>query len=231
MSFREEYLSLSVTQRPTFKKDLVEMIFALFITSFGVVLSVKACQGASPIASLPNVISAASGISLGTALLLTYTLFVIIQWILIRDKHRILLTLSQIPFTIVFSVFVDFIEILLEGWVVSDLTLQWILTVLSVLIIGFGVVLEIDANISMLADDGLVLAIHQVTRVPVSRVLLIFDIAFVASAFILSYAVFHDFVGVGLGTIFAALTLGFSVKLFTKVVRGYIRKDGNVEME
>ena len=113
------YRKIAVTQRPTFKKDMVEMIVSLFIMSFGVVLSVKADLGASPIASLPNVISLASGMSLGTTVLITYTVCVILQWVLIRDRKKILLTLTQIPFTIVFSVFVDMIEVAVEPWPVS----------------------------------------------------------------------------------------------------------------
>lgn len=230
MSIRE-YLSVPVTKRPTFKKDMAEMIISLFIMSFGVVLSVKACQGASPIASFPNVISSVTGLSLGTTLFATYAVFVVIQWILIPDRTRIIMTLTQLPFTMIFSGLVDLIEMVWGPWVATDLAMQWFLVIASVFVIGFGVVLQIDANISLLADDGLVLAIHEVTRIPVSKVMIMFDITFVAAAFILSWVVFHDFVGVGLGTIFAGITLGLSVKLFTKVVKGYIRKDGNVERE
>ena len=146
--------------------------------------------------------------SLGTTVFIVYFILILIEWALIRDRSRILLTLSQLPFTMLFSVFVDLIV--------------WML--------GFGCVLEIDANISMLADDGLVLAISQVTKVRLDKVMIIFDICFVASAFIVSYAAFHDFVGVGWGTIFAGITLGLFVRLFTKVVKGYIRKDGSIVM-
>ena len=82
----------------------------------------------------------------------------------------------------------------------------------------------------MLADDGLVLAISQVTKVRLDKVMIIFDIVFVASAFIVSYAVFQDFVGVGWGTIFAGITLGLFVRFFTKIVKGYIRRDGNISV-
>ena len=222
------YRKIAVTQRPTFKKDMVEMIVSLFIMSFGVVLSVKADLGASPIASLPNVISLASGMSLGTTVLITSTVCVILQWVLIRDRKKILLTLTQIPFTIVFSVFVDMIEVAVEPWHVAGLLEQWVLVIVSCAVIGFGIVLEIDANISMLADDGLVLAIHRVTKVRLDKVMMIFDVCFVALAFILSYAVFQDFLGVGLGTIFSGVALGVFVKIFTKVVKGYIRKDGSI---
>lgn len=206
------------------------MIFSIFVVSFGVVLSVKACQGASPIVSLPNVLSHVAGVSLGTMLFIVYTLFIIIQWILLKDRSKILMTLSQLPFTILFSVFVDFIELLVDPWIVTDLFQQWILVVLSTAIIGFGIVLEVDANISMLADDGLVLTVSRVTKIRLDKVMIIFDVCFVASAFIVSYLAFHEFVGVGLGTIFAGITLGMFVRLFTKVVKRYIRKDGSIEV-
>lgn len=214
--------------RPTFKKDMLEMIVSLLVISFGVVLSVKACQGASPIASLPNVISQATGFSLGLTLFAVYFICIVLEWAIIRDRKRILLTLSQLPFTVIFSVFVDLVEMAVDPWVVTSLVEQWVLVVISTAIIGFGIVLEVDANISMLADDGLVLAIHQTTKIRLDKVMMVFDIVFVASAFVLSYTVFHDFVGVGLGTIFAGVTLGMFIRIFTKVVKGYIRKDGNI---
>lgn len=222
-------LRLSVTSRPTFKKDLLEMIVSLFVMSFGVVLSVKACQGASPIASLPNVISQWSGFSLGVTLFAVYSICIIIEWAIIRDRKKILMTASQLPFTIIFSLFVDLVEMCVDSWVVTDLFQQWVLVVLSTAIIGFGIVLEVDANVSMLADDGLVLAIHRVTKVRLDKVMMAFDIVFVATAFILSYILFQDFVGVGLGTIFAGVTLGIFIRIFTKIVKGYIRKDGSID--
>ena len=83
-------LRLSVTSRPTFKKDLLEMIVSLLVMSVGVVLSVKAVQGASPIASLPNVVSQATGLSLGMTLFIVYSMCIILEWALIRDRKRIL---------------------------------------------------------------------------------------------------------------------------------------------
>ena len=227
----KDYKLFAVTGRPTFKTDMVEMVVSIFIMAFGVVLSVKANQGASPIVSLPNVLSEVSGLTLGTTLFIVYAIFIIIEWALIRDRKRILLTLSQLPFTMLFSLFVDAIVLMLDPWVITGLAAQWALIVISIFVIGFGVVLELDANISMLADDGLILAIHQVTRIPVSKVMIIFDVVFVASSFILSYAVFQEFIGVGLGTIVAGFTLGLSVKLFTRIVKTYIRKDGNIDSE
>lgn len=219
-----------VTQRPTFRKDLLEMVVSVLVMSFGVVLTVKASMGASPIVSLPNVLSSVFGLSLGTMIFIVYSIFIIMEWVIIRDRGRILLTLSQLPFSMLFSVFVDLIVWCLGSWEVSGPLEQWALIVVGTAIIGFGCVLEIDADISMLADDGLVLTISRATRVRLDKVMIIFDIVFVASAFIVSYAVFQDFVGVGWGTIFAGLTLGLFVRFFTKIVKTYIRRDGNISV-
>lgn len=219
-----------VTQRPTFRKDLLEMVVSVLVMSFGVVLTVKASMGASPIVSLPNVLSSVFGLSLGTMIFIVYSIFIVMEWAIIRDRGRILLTLSQLPFSMLFSVFVDLIVWCLGSWEVSGPLEQWALIVIGTAIIGFGCVLEIDADISMLADDGLVLTISRATRVRLDKVMVIFDIVFVASAFILSYAVLQEFVGVGWGTIFAGLTLGLFVRFFTKVVKTYIRRDGNISV-
>ena len=219
-----------VTQRPTFRKDLLEMVVSVLVMSFGVVLTVKASMGASPIVSLPNVLSSVFGLSLGTMIFIVYSIFIVMEWAIIRDRGRILLTLSQLPFSMLFSVFVDLIVWCLGSWEVSGPLEQWALIVVGTAIIGFGCVLEIDADISILADDGLVLTISRATRVRLDKVMIIFDIVFVASAFIVSYAVFQDFVGVGWGTIFAGLTLGLLVRFFTKIVKTYIRRDGNISV-
>ena len=219
-----------VMQRPTFRKDLLEMVVSVLVMSFGVVLTVKASMGASPIVSLPNVLSSVFGLSLGTMIFIVYSIFIVMEWAIIRDRGRILLTLSQLPFSMLFSVFVDLIVWCLGSWEVSGPLEQWALIVVGTAIIGFGCVLEIDADISMLADDGLVLTISRATRVRLDKVMIIFDIVFVASAFIVSYAVFQDFVGVGWGTIFAGLTLGLFVRFFTKIVKTYIRRDGNISV-
>ena len=91
--------------------DVLEMIASVFVMAAGVVLSVKAMQGTSPISSLPYVISLMSGLSLGTTMVIVYTILMLIEWALIRDRSQILLTLSQLPFTIIFSLFVDAIEV------------------------------------------------------------------------------------------------------------------------
>lgn len=210
------------------KKDYFEMIVSIFLMSFGVVLSVKAGLGSSPISSLPYVVTLATGVSLGTTMLVVYSFFVLLQWVLLRDRKIIPSMLTQIPFTILFSIFVDIIVYALEPWHVVGVAAQWVVMVLSTMVVAIGIVLEIDANVSMLADDGLVLAIHCVTKLSIGKSLILFDILFILSAFAASLLIFDGFVGVGLGTIFMGITQGLFVNVFSKFVRKYVRPDGHL---
>ena len=224
-------LSIKISEKYHYspsKTDLLEMIASLFILSFGVALSVKANLGSSPISSLPNVLSIFSGLSLGTTMLITNVTMIVAEWVIMHDRTKIIYTMVQLPFTIIQSVFVDIIMMPMDGWFVTDLVQQWGLVIISNLIIAFGVVLSIDSNVSLLADDGLILAIHGATRVRLDKVMLLFDIAFIGSAFIASYIFFQDFVGVGLGTIVAGLTLGPFVKILTTFVKRHVRSNGHI---
>ncbi len=210
--------------------DFLELILAVWIMAFGVILSVRSGLGTNPMVSLPCVISLMSGISLGTMTFIVYALLVVAQWIILRKKglKRILMTLSQLPFTLLFSVFIDTLELGIGDWTLTDPVMQWSLLILSNMLIGLGIVFEVDANISLLADDGFVLAIHETTRVPMHKVLIIFDVVFVIVAFILSMLAFGGMYGVGVGTLLAMFLIGMFMKFFTKIVETYIRPNGHL---
>ncbi len=211
--------------------DLIEITLAVLILSFGVVLSTKAGLGTSPVSSLPYVISLGSGISLGITILAVYTVLVAIQWILLRRKgmKRIMMTVTQLPFTVLFGLFVDLIENTLSGWTIDGAAMQWIAMLLSMIIIAFGVTMEIDADVSMLADDGLVLALHETTGIPLDKVLVIFNLGFVSAAFILSFILFDGMYGVGVGTLISMVGIGAFVRPSTKIIKRYIRPDGHLD--
>lgn len=211
--------------------DLIEITLAVLILSFGVVLSTKAGLGTSPVSSLPYVISLGSGISLGITILAVYTVLVAIQWILLRRKgmKRIMMTVTQLPFTVLFGLFVDLIENTLSGWTIDGAAMQWIAMFLSMIIIAFGVTMEIDADVSMLADDGLVLALHETTGIPLDKVLVIFNLGFVSAAFILSFILFDGMYGVGVGTLISMVGIGAFVRPSTKFIKRYIRPDGHLD--
>lgn len=79
-----------MNRRDGIKRSLVFFV-GLFINSFGVSFVTKACMGTSPISSIPYTLSLIFNLSLGT-----YTLYM-----------SLILVLLQIPFSFIFSWFID----------------------------------------------------------------------------------------------------------------------------
>ncbi len=217
----------AIRTKPT-KLDVAEMVLSVFVMAFGVVLTVKSCQGVGPISSLPYVLSEVFGLTLGTLTFIVYVCFILIQWAIYRDRGMYLRTLSQLPFTLIYSLFVDLIQMGLSSWTVEGLAMQWLVILAALFLTALAIVMEVDANVSMLADDGLILAVHRATRVPFDRCVILVNISFVVSAFLISWFVLGGLYGVGLGTIFVGVAQGFVVKGLTPLFKRY-RKGGHLD--
>lgn len=93
---------------------------------------------------------------------------------------------------------------------------------------SLAIAMEADANVSMLPDDGLMLAVHRATRIPLGRSIIVINIVSVALAFALSLGMLGGFYGVGLGTIFMMVAQGYVVKALTPVFRR-VRRNGHLD--
>ncbi len=195
-------------------RNFPKFLLGLYVMSLGVVLSVKSDMGTSPISSLPLVISLATGFSLGTTLMVVHSVFILIQCFIVRDRKSILLTLIQVPVTLGLSIFTDINVVFLDWLTPNGIVWESVIMVLSSILIGLGIAWEIDSNVSMVADDGLVWRIHLVTGVKINAIITIFYAAFVSVAIVISYLEFGSIVGVGIGTVFLAFTVGIFAQFF-----------------
>ena len=126
------------------------LTIALFIMAFGVSLSVKANLGTSPISCVPYIISLFSPLTIGQATIIMHVVFISIQIILLRRNYKPL-QLLQLPVAFIFGYFTDFTMWLLSDLHPSTYLLQWFFTMLSLVVIAFGVFLEVHALISAAA--------------------------------------------------------------------------------
>jgi cytidylate kinase len=91
--------------------------------------------------------------------------------------------------------------------------------IVSIPIMSLGIAVYVTPQISPAPAEGVTAAMSQKTGWPVPRCLLIFDIAIVAVAVVLSLIFFHGLVGVREGTIICALTLGPVMKPIMAVIQ------------
>lgn len=201
------------------KKNLVRryivFLFGLFISSLGVAFVTKASLGTSPISSIPYVLSLKFTPTLGV-FTIYFSLFLILLQIIILGKKFNKIDLLQIPISILFGYFID-ISMFLLKWVNSDIYVVKVLYLLiGCVILGFGVYLEVIADVLMLPGESFVRSLTIRFGVDFGITKVCFDASMTVTAGIISFILFNTINGVREGTIVAALIVGLIAKFFGK---------------
>ena len=142
------------------KKALVSLI-GFSIMAFGVAFSIKAELGTSPISSVPYVTSQISGLTVGTTTIIMHCLFIFLQIVLLRRDFE-LFQLSQLLVALIFGGMTDFAVFCLNGVTAATYPGRWGLCLIGILCVGIGVSLEVEADFTVVAGEGLVIAITKV---------------------------------------------------------------------
>ena len=198
-------------------------ILSLFIISLGASLSIKANLGTSPLICLPYVSSLIVKLSVGEVMFVFTIIFILIQVVLIRgefEKRQYL----QLVIGTIFSVFVDFSMMLVIGLNPVGYINQMILLLFSCVVVAFGVLLEIQAEIVYLPADGVIVAISKVLKKEFSYVKPFLDSSMVILAVALSMIFLGYLAGVREGTIISAVIIGPIVKVLKNYLDSYIAK-------
>ncbi|MBE6524385.1 MAG: YitT family protein [Thermoplasmata archaeon] len=203
---------------PGLLKRVTMFVIGLFVMTLGIAVSTKADIGTTSISSIPFVVSLASGIDLYITTLILNIILIAIQ-VLVLGKGFRLFNLLQIPTALIFSLFTKVTVDLVESWYPSSYLECWVYSVASVLILGTGVALVVNSRTTMVPGEGAVLALSVRTKVPFSRMKIIFDVTNITIAALISLAVFGGFEGVREGTVFAAVSIGVVVRYATKVIK------------
>lgn len=201
------------------KKNLVRryivFLFGLFISSLGVAFVTKASLGTSPISSIPYVLSLKFTPTLGV-FTIYFSLFLILLQIIILGKKFNKIDLLQIPVSILFGYFID-ISMFLLTWVNSDIYMVKVLYLfIGCVILGFGVYLEVIADVLMLPGESFVRSLTIRFGVDFGITKVCFDASMTVTAGIISFILFNTINGVREGTIVAALIVGLIAKFFGK---------------
>ena len=196
-------------------KRYLLFLVGLFVNALGVSLITKASLGTSPISSIPYVLSLNFLFTLGNFTIF-FSVFLILLQILILRKNFKLENILQIPVSIAFGYFID-LTMYLFFWVDPQ---NYIVKVIALLIgcavLGFGVYLEVVADVVMLPGESFVRAIVQTWNTNFGTTKIIFDTSMAVIAAILSFVFSGKLNGVREGTIVAALLVGFIARLLGK---------------
>ena len=196
-------------------KRYLLFLVGLFINALGVSLITKASLGTSPISSIPYVLSLNFKFTLGNFTIF-FSIFLILLQILILRKNFKLENILQIPVSIAFGYFID-LTMYLFFWVDPQNYLVKVIALLvGCAILGFGVYLEVLADVVMLPGESFVRAIVQTWNTNFGTTKIIFDTSMAVIAAGLSFLFSGKLNGVREGTIIAALLVGFIARVLGK---------------
>lgn len=208
-----------MTDKTELIKRYIFLLVGLFVNGLGVSFITKAGLGTSPITSIPYTLSLGFTPTVGMFTLVFNIFLVILQVILLRRNFQ-LQNLLQLPIIALFSFFIDLTMSLLGFMQPETYAMKVVSLIVGCLILGFGVFMEMVANVAMLPGEATVRAVSDVFSTDFGKTKIAFDSSMTIIAAILSFIMFKHLDGIREGTIVAAILVGFIARLFKKYIGG-----------
>ena len=198
----------------------VSYFLGLILLGIGIVLAIKSNYGVTVSTSPAYVLSLKlKSISLGTINYLIQGLVFLLMLVVLR-KLKLTYFISFIT-SIFLGYSIDLFSNLFSGLVVESHIFRVTCFVLSILIIGWGLVFFIKSKQPILPFDMFVREVSSKYGVRIGKFKTCFDISILAISVSLSFIFFGQFKGVHIGTLVSALTIGTAVDIFMRFFDSY----------
>ena len=201
------------------KRRAALFAFGVATAGLGVALSTQAGLGATPISSVPWVLTRATSLSYGTLTLLMNLLFVLAQIAILRRRFAPF-QLLQIPATALFGLCIDGGMWLTRPLVTTIYPLQLALLVSGAALLAIGIVCQVHSDFLCVPGDALVKTVAQTFKLRLSRIKTAFDATLVLAALLVSWALLRRVEGVREGTVLGVFLVGWFVGLALPRLRG-----------
>ncbi len=197
--------------------SLTKYLSGLFVISLGINLSIVAKLGVSAVNSVPYAISLVSNIHFGICVISVYVTYVFFQYLILRKdftwKH-----LMQIVFVTIFGQFVTLTGHWMYDYLVADtVIMQYIMLCGSLFLTATGISMYMQADLILLPVEGLSFAIATKIHKPFATIKTALDISFVVFSVLVGLIFEGKIVGVGIGTVISAVTIGRLIPYTNKI--------------
>mgnify|MGYP007120159651 FL=1 len=197
---------------------LVWFSAGILINSFGIVLITKGALGTSQISSIPYVLSLQlPSISFGMFSFIMNMVYIVLQALLLRRQFKPI-QLLQIVVNVLFSASIDVFMAMLSFYAPQQLFTRVLSAVAGCIVLAFGISVEVAPDLIMVPGEGIVAAISKVSGRRFGSVKVVFDVTLILIAALLSWLFFGNIVGVGVGTLLSAVSVGQFVNLINRHV-------------
>lgn len=203
--------SLKLTTR------LLIYVGGLFILTFGTTLSINTRLGLSAGNSFPYVLNLISGVSFGTALIIVYLAYVVIQWLLLGKQFG-KKNLLQIPVALLYGRFANFWVFIIGDFTPETYPGRLVLLLISIVFVGMGIAVYVSPRVVSNPIEGLSFAAAKRLNWPFHRGKTLIDCLSAAAAIGLCAGFLGHFTGIGEGTVLSALLTGKTAHAFSLII-------------
>ena len=203
-----------MTTKEKVKRYLIVLV-GLFINSLGVSFITKANLGTSPISSIPYTLSLGYPFTLGEFTFVFNILLILLQIAILRKEFK-KESFIQIPVVFLFSAFIDLTMAWLSFLQPSNYAFKVVSLIIGCTILGFGVFIEVIADVVMLPGEAFVSAVSKTFNTDFGKTKIVFDSSMSIIAALIGIILFNEISGVREGTIVAALLVGTIAIAFRK---------------
>ena len=190
----------------------------VMVAGFGVALSTQAGLGATPISSVPWVLTFVTPLSYGTLTLIINVFLVLAQVAILRRRFPIFQFL-QIPATALFGLCIDLGMWLSRPFVTEVYVLQVAMLVVGAAVLAVGILLQVRSEFLCIPGDALVKVASREFGLPLSRLKITLDGSLTLVALVTSALSLGRIEGVREGTILSVFLVGSFIGLFSKVLQ------------
>lgn len=196
-------------KNPVLRRRVVVYICGLFLLSVGIVLSITAGFGASPLSALPYSFVMITPWSMGVMVVASNLLFIALQFVFGKRLNR-KECFVQLSTSLLFWGFIDAELYMVHEYFPHDVDffMRALYLVSSLVIIGFALLLYLPPKFSPLSYDALTEAVACFFGWTFGKAKVVVDITFVSTAVFIGLIFFHNAGSVGFGTLIAATTVG-----------------------
>ncbi len=198
---------------------LVRYLAGLWLLALGVAFSINGRLGVSPVNSLPYILSLIFARPMSWFVVIVFGAFILVEIILLGRKFR-WLQLLQIAFSFIFCFFIDATTALLGDFTFAGYFGQWLMLLISILLIALGIALYVGADLIPMPMEGLTLVLAQIQKKwKFHQVKVALDCLIVTAGILLSLLFLDGVEGIREGTVVTAVVVGFVVKGYQSLGR------------
>lgn len=209
-----------MSKRKLYNRYLFFLI-GLFVNSFGISFIIKSVLGTSPISSVSYTLSLGFTPTLGMFTLYMSIVLVFLQLLFMRKNFPKQYFL-QIPLSFLFSYFIDLSMSFLEILNPQLYPVKIICLLIGCVILGFGIFMEVVADVAMLPGECFVNAVSKTFHTDFGKTKIAFDSCMTLTAAVLIPILYHHLAGVRKGTVVAAILVGTIARTLNRKIGGKV---------